>query len=74
MKKYESNLKVKLIKMLTYSEFCTIILDLIYDLMELRVNDIIHSDIKPANVLLNPEVRCFYSDFGMAIYLKNRDK
>lgn len=42
--------------------------------MELRINNIIHSDIKLANILLNKGGQCFYSDFGMAIQLKDKEK
>lgn len=48
-------------------------MDLIHGLMELRINNIIHSDIKPANILMDQEERCFYSDFGMALKLKNKE-
>lgn len=43
-------------------------------LVELRTFNIIHSDIKPANILIGPEGYLSYSDFGVALKLKLRQQ
>lgn len=47
------------------NEFIALFLDLVDGLLELRINNIIHSDVKPDNILMNKKGKCFYSDFGM---------
>lgn len=58
---------------LSNEQFWFLALDLFDGLIELRANNIIHSDVKPANILINKDGRCFYSDFGMSLKLKNRE-
>lgn len=74
MQRYDCSLKVKMRNKLPNNEFILIVLNLFDGLIELRMNNLIHSDIKPGNILVNKEGRCFFSDFGMALKLKIRDK
>lgn len=57
---------------LTNDQFWMITFDLFDGLIELKTHHIIHSDIKPSNVLINSKDNCFYSDFGMALKLNMR--
>lgn len=70
MKKYSGSLKDKLSDKLNNSQFLNLALNLFEGLIELRVNNIIHSDIKPHNVLIDQDSKCFYSDFGYSLKLK----
>lgn len=72
MKKYSGSLKDKMKDKLTNHQFLKLTLNLFEGLIVLRVNNIIHSDIKPANILIDQigqYTHCFYSDFGMCMKL-----
>lgn len=72
MKKYVCSLKDRMKSKINYFSFWKIVFNLIDGLIELRMNNIIHSDIKPANILMNKDGTCVYSDFGMCLKLKVR--
>lgn len=69
---YPCSLKDKLATNVSILEFWRIVFDLFDGLVELRVHNIIHSDIKPANILMKSNGTCIISDFGMSLKLKNR--
>ncbi|EAR88471.2 tetratricopeptide repeat protein (macronuclear) [Tetrahymena thermophila SB210] len=57
-----------------FDDLCSKILDLLDMIIELKICRITHSDIKPANILINSEKRCILTDFGVSILSTNQSK
>ncbi|EAR88470.1 tetratricopeptide repeat protein (macronuclear) [Tetrahymena thermophila SB210] len=70
----ETDLQKEIVNGIEFDDLCSKILELLDVIIELKIYRITHSDIKPANILINSEKKCIITDFGISILSTNQSQ